>query len=256
MAEHRHKKKEDLILIFLIILGFGALVMGFSQFRATIKGKIFNSSSEQININDNQNLNNLVALKTKDTDGDGLTDYDEIYVYHTSPYLTDSDSDGYSDKEEIASGYDPNCSSDQTGMPCNSPLTKIDIYNTSTEQNLIKETNGNFNQQNILSGQASASEVRALMLQAGMNKEDLDKITDEQLLETYRDTLSKSGETQTNSNLNLPVNSSINFNPDNISAEELRQLLLNEGIDKNMLDKIDDATLKQMFLEAMKKDQQ
>lgn len=256
MEEHKHKKKEDLILVFLIILGFGALILGFSQFRATIKGKIFNSSSEQININDNQNLNNLVALKTKDTDSDGLTDYDEIYVYHTSPYLADSDSDGYSDKEEITSGHDPNCSSDQTGMPCNSPLTKIDIYNTSTEQNLIKETNGNFNPQNILSGSATASEIRNMLLKAGMSKEDLDKITNEQLIETYKNTLSQSNETQTNSNLNLNVNRSINFNPDDISAEELRQLLLNEGIDKNMLDKIDDATLKQMFLEAMKKNQQ
>ena len=49
------------------------------------------------------------SLKTKDTDEDGLTDWDELNVYETSPYLEDSDSDGISDWEEINRGTDPNC---------------------------------------------------------------------------------------------------------------------------------------------------
>ena len=48
-------------------------------------------------------------LKTKDTDRDGLSDYAETYLYHTSPYLPDSDSDGIPDAVEIAQGTDPNC---------------------------------------------------------------------------------------------------------------------------------------------------
>lgn len=48
-------------------------------------------------------------LKLKDTDRDGISDYDEQYVYRTSAYLVDSDSDGASDAEEIATGEDPNC---------------------------------------------------------------------------------------------------------------------------------------------------
>ena len=48
-------------------------------------------------------------LQLKDTDRDGISDYDEQYVYRTSPYLVDSDSDGLSDSEEIAKGEDPNC---------------------------------------------------------------------------------------------------------------------------------------------------
>jgi hypothetical protein len=39
-----------------------------------------------------------------DTDGDGLTDGDEVNVYHTNPLMTDSDSDGALDGQEIAAG--------------------------------------------------------------------------------------------------------------------------------------------------------
>src|SRR5208283_4861493 len=37
----------------------------------------------------------------KDTDGDGLSDYDEIFKYHTDPNKVDTDGDGLSDYDEI-----------------------------------------------------------------------------------------------------------------------------------------------------------
>ncbi|HMO99730.1 MAG TPA: hypothetical protein PKE26_11520 [Kiritimatiellia bacterium] len=44
-----------------------------------------------------------------DTDGDGLTDYDEVHLYGTDPTNPDTDSDGLSDGEEInLHGTDPN----------------------------------------------------------------------------------------------------------------------------------------------------
>ncbi|MBX3044509.1 MAG: OmpA family protein [Candidatus Kapabacteria bacterium] len=43
-----------------------------------------------------------------DTDGDGLTDYDEIFTYKTSPVKSDTDSDGLNDGEEVARKTDPN----------------------------------------------------------------------------------------------------------------------------------------------------
>jgi len=42
-----------------------------------------------------------------DSDGDGLSDYDEIHVYDTDPWLADSDGDGISDAEELDDGTDP-----------------------------------------------------------------------------------------------------------------------------------------------------
>ena len=40
-------------------------------------------------------------LKSMDSDGDGLLDYDEIYVYHTNPLDPDTDHDGLSDRAEV-----------------------------------------------------------------------------------------------------------------------------------------------------------
>jgi hypothetical protein len=42
-----------------------------------------------------------------DTDGDGLTDYDEVSVFGTDPKNSDTDTDGYRDGDEVASGYNP-----------------------------------------------------------------------------------------------------------------------------------------------------
>ena len=43
----------------------------------------------------------------KDTDGDGLTDGDELNKYSTNPFDPDSDRDGATDKWELDNGYDP-----------------------------------------------------------------------------------------------------------------------------------------------------
>ncbi|WP_297961107.1 hypothetical protein [uncultured Ruminococcus sp.] len=45
---------------------------------------------------------------TPDTDLDGPSDYDEIYVYGTDPLVADSDEDGIDDGSEIKLGLDPN----------------------------------------------------------------------------------------------------------------------------------------------------
>ena len=46
---------------------------------------------------------------TLDTDGDGLSDSDEITLYRTSPYISDSDGDGLSDYREVIDlAFNPN----------------------------------------------------------------------------------------------------------------------------------------------------
>ena len=43
-----------------------------------------------------------------DSDNDGLTDFEEINIYHTKPLDPDSDGDKYLDGKEVRGGYDPN----------------------------------------------------------------------------------------------------------------------------------------------------
>ena len=49
---------------------------------------------------------------SSDSDGDGLSDYAEVFTHDTDPYLADSDCDGASDSLETSDGTDPKDCSD------------------------------------------------------------------------------------------------------------------------------------------------
>ena len=42
-----------------------------------------------------------------DTDGDGLSDGQEVNTYHSNPNVKDTDSDGFEDGFEVATGFSP-----------------------------------------------------------------------------------------------------------------------------------------------------
>ena len=50
-----------------------------------------------------KNIGNL-DLSADDPDGDGISTWDEVFIYHTDPENADTDGDGLSDAVEIASG--------------------------------------------------------------------------------------------------------------------------------------------------------
>ncbi len=47
----------------------------------------------------------------KDSDDDGISDFDEVTIYETDPFSADSDGDGYIDGAEVLSGFNPKDSS-------------------------------------------------------------------------------------------------------------------------------------------------
>lgn len=59
-----------------------------------------------------ERTNKLITERTKqkasaDFDKDLISDYDEVRLYRTNPFVADSDNDGFLDGVEIQSGYDP-----------------------------------------------------------------------------------------------------------------------------------------------------
>lgn len=48
-----------------------------------------------------------IFLKKTDSDGDGISDYDEVTVFETDPENEDTDGDGFKDGEEISAGFNP-----------------------------------------------------------------------------------------------------------------------------------------------------
>lgn len=156
-----------------------------------------------------------IDLSAKDTDNDGLNDYDELNIYNTSPYLEDSDSDGFSDKDEIDSENDPNC---PIGRDCSFPevisneLGNDDILEKNDQgdklfdnlQNQISNIkNGDISAleqindqdqsqlQNVLDGKASVAFLRQMLVQAGMDNNLLSQISDEDLMNSYSEMLGK-----------------------------------------------------------------
>jgi len=88
------KKFALLTLVSIILIGGGC------SFNVT---KTEHDDTE----NDTDAIAEEIQISTLDSDGDGITDYDEIELYQTDPYDSDTDGDGYLDGDEIADGYDP-----------------------------------------------------------------------------------------------------------------------------------------------------
>jgi hypothetical protein len=68
----------------------------------------FNPDSDGDGLTDGEELfTYFTEAEEKDTDHDGLTDYEEIKIYNTNPNKPDTDGDGILDGEEIKKGTDP-----------------------------------------------------------------------------------------------------------------------------------------------------
>ncbi len=188
-------RPQKMAVGFLFILAIFIVVFWVWQIRAQINRPF---AYEAVS-NTATSTDIAEVLKKKDTDGDGVSDYDEIYVYKTSPYLEDSDSDGLSDKKEVDQGSDPNCA---PGKDCSASLetatstseipspTLISPSTLSLPAELVGSSSV-LELQNALNGQADAVTLRKLLIASGANSADLDKISDSDLMKSYQESLKK-----------------------------------------------------------------
>ena len=63
----------------------------------------------------------------KDTDQDGISDFDEIRLYKTNPESVDTDNDGVTDGVEIARGYNPTSAEPEAVIEFESPRDSIGL---------------------------------------------------------------------------------------------------------------------------------
>ncbi|MFH0873524.1 MAG: hypothetical protein V1846_01640 [Candidatus Komeilibacteria bacterium] len=157
-----------LVLCGVVIVGLSVWLL---QYRITHP---FDVSLSDILTPTSTTTTALVAtdLKNKDTDADGLTDYDEIYLYGTSPYLKDTDSDGVADGTEVQRGTDPNCDQKKgacTGMRFINPDVKM--------SDLLPQ----FSPTNITLKDATLKQFRQILLDSGMDAATLATLDDRAL---------------------------------------------------------------------------
>ena len=224
--------------IALGVVALVAFVFGIWQINTYIrlpfnlKTSTTDTNGETVQLGDD-----VLALQKKDSDNDGLTDYDELYLYSTSPYLADTDSDGYSDKTEVDSGNNPNCAPNTTCGPT--------ILTPSTTEPATTAT-------------PTADEIRALLRQAGVSDDEIAKYDDSALISIYQQV---SGEmiNEKNPSIDNGNTSTDNFvlTPEQkelikkMNSQELRQFLINGGADSAMINKIDDNTLRALINEQL-----
>jgi len=132
-------------------------------------------------------------LRTSDTDEDGISDYDEMYLYNTSPYLPDTDSDGILDKDELDEGTDPRCpegedcnslefiSNTSSTLQLNGPggaFNPLDIFTVAEGQGALPVEHGD-----VYMFLENPEQIRKALIDTGkVSSEALDGISDEDLL--------------------------------------------------------------------------
>ena len=225
-------------IILFIIFGLLIIAFGFWQIRSAIYAPFKLAkyakppTTEEV----------LAALKSQDTDKDGLNDFDEKFVYQTSPYLTDSDSDGFSDKDEITAKTNPL-------DPKSTPENKILTTETPLEEMVFEAPSiGTSEPAAVSGGEVSVQEIKDLLVtKGGLSKDLVDKLDDNTLKKLYNETKKETGIDL--NTLETPNDLLGRFS--NLDVQQLRQLLISQGIDPKMLEGIDDETLKSLFLQAL-----
>lgn len=234
------QNRDFKILFFVIIFGFFGIAFGLWRMSNIIQKPAHILTAGDIKGSYSlSDINEELAIfssdvSLKDTDGDGVNDYDEANIYATSPYLEDTDSDGVSDYDEIQKGTLPNC----LGGNCNA-----NIPESSQEANAL-------NQQSAGPvGEITASYLRSLLEKSGIESATLQTLSDEEILDVYYSAIAPQDKKEA---APMPAqgaqeSSSIQKMP----PKELRDFLKKSGMPQEMLDKFSDEEILQVLQETI-----
>lgn len=201
-------KERNFFVIGFIVLVIVAIIGGFFLWKKNLTYSFFLNENEFSNFiqeagllkNNSQNNAGIPVAavnRTQDIDKDNLTDWEEINIYKTNPYNTDSDSDGVPDGLEVQKGTDPNCPEGQVckGLPAiaatssDAAAQNSDIWNSlvaNLEQNQNQVAPISVSSATALQlGTISPAELRTLLKNAGAPEIELNKMTDEQLQQAW-----------------------------------------------------------------------
>ncbi|MDO8559858.1 MAG: hypothetical protein Q7S23_02350 [bacterium] len=218
-----------------LTIGFGVLTLavGVVQLRASLRfplARIVNQVPPSLTDFTAFNPATLALGQAPDTDGDGLTDPEE-QALGTSAYLEDSDSDGRRDRDEVTAGTDPNCPEGQTCVAAAGPDT------AATPAAVPPASAPGFD----------PVAVRDQLRRAGLSEELLAGFSDQQLEEVYREVVNEQGTgAPAGPGVTLP-----SVEAQLPKGEDLRQLLLQQGMPKDSLDQLSDDQLQQMLQEVI-----
>jgi len=218
--------EEKAAFVLLLIIGFFGVVFGFKSFGFTLSRPFeiqlaAYTGDEVLTISQQEEIE-IQRQKITDTDNDGLFDYDELYIYKTSPYLIDSDSDGIDDATEIFSNQDPNCPAGKDCYGKTTPVTSAEEAVDTTSQ-AVAGLSGLFKFGSVVAGSGAGSaeealsyfssmsvdEIRDLLISQGVPKETVDAMSDQEIQDLLNSTLTQINEQKTSSDQEVPIGDQI-----------------------------------------------
>lgn len=280
MEEQKKDRKQfyrsELVLVaFLFFFGIAGIAYGFWRLNDSFFApfRLTRDSSDAVNLLEGieQSSIDIEALKSKDTDGDGLNDFEEQYLALTSPYLDDTDGDGIIDSQELARGTNPSCPEGQTcfqNVPVNP--TAIDSTLPSPGGKMVPgaQNDAAVELQKVISEfqNKTPEQIRSFLIDQGISASQLQGLSDAALKNIYATSLEKalenakskpgeppSAQTTPQTQPNVPlINPAKLTNPSSLTADEIRVILKSSGklpIDK--IDAIDDTSLRDIFMKAV-----
>lgn len=234
---------EQRILTALGLLAVLGIIVGATKLMGEIRSPFATQLAVSESLSAAAKLNEkLSGLSEKDTDGDGLNDFQELYQLGTSPYLADSDSDGIADLQEVEEGTNPNC---PTGENCSSFLTEERESGTTQETQKLTNTLSLTEEVNTVTVDA----LRETLKNSGAPQYILDATSDQEILNLYQEVAGSAG---------LPTGdgSTLGSLEDlkGFTAAEIRELLISSGADASVLRDVSDEDLKEIFNQALKEE--
>jgi hypothetical protein len=187
-------KEQKIGFVLLSVFAVFAVGLGVLQIRNTMYGPF--ALTKDIPPLDENQTNNIDSLRYRDTDHDSLTDFDELYIYSTSPYLADTDSDGIPDGDEITKGTNPLC--DEKNQDCTGnilengsgvPQSGVDTSSISMGTDTPNPGVAPEDLDAILSNPAK---VRKLLSDNGVEQDVLDNTSDAELMQMVKELLTSS----------------------------------------------------------------
>lgn len=182
-------KEQRAGFILVVVSGCLAVVLGVVYLFDHLSDPFFvNYEGPRFVTSEQEQQEELFRQQQSDTDGDGLNDYDELYVFKTSPYLADTDGDGYSDFVELQSGSDPTCA---VGVVCADvyEVTGIEQDEVSAYLETLSSSGQALNDISSVLQSYGPEEIRQLLIDAGIPEEQLSSISNEDLQGLYQSVL-------------------------------------------------------------------
>jgi hypothetical protein len=243
--DNANHKKEKTVIGALLFVGMATLILGFLNINKSIYAPFSQDRNFHIKTPEELEQERVQKLKETDSDKDTINDYDELYVFRTSPFLEDSDSDGVPDNKEIAMGTDPTCAQGKTCRQARTTNTpQQSAFVSGQFDNNVAAMNTAEQRASALAaeaGKAGAGTVASEPVTAPPAKSDVVETTEDMnrlITETFGDVSKLSSE-------------QFKAKVEGLSSLQMRQFMARLGIPKETLDKAGDVTLREIINEAL-----